>query len=115
MKNSEELMPTVEDAVVADAVEDDNIVQCASHGITIEVDKRRLGDARVYFLLNRVQNKRYTEAKQMDAYTQLMDLIFGDALEIANQLADANGGTISYNDYNEFFNDILDQVGSKNS
>lgn len=113
-KKSEELMHTVHDVVKAEVM-DDNIVQCTSHGITVEVDKRRLSDARVYFLLNRVQNKRYSEAKQMDAYSQLMDLIFGDALDIADQLADANDGFISYNDYNSFFSDILDQVGAKNS
>ena len=113
-KKSEEFMPAVNDVVIADII-DDNIVQCVSHGVTVNVDKRRLGDARVYFLLNRIQNKRYSEAKQMDAYSQLMDLIFGDALEIADRLAEANGGVISYNDYNEFFSDILDQVGAKNS
>ena len=93
VKKSEELMPAVNDVVVVDVI-DDNIVQCVSHGVTVDVDKRRLGDARVYFLLNRIQNKRYSEAKQMDAYTQLMDLIFGDALEIADQLAKKAAGVI---------------------
>ena len=108
-KKSEELTPIIDEVV------NDNIVQCTSHGVTVSVDKSRLNDARVYMLINRVQNKRYTEAQQMDAYSQLMDLIFGDALEVANQLADANGGTISYDDYNNFFGDIMDQVGGKNS
>ena len=93
----------------------DTTVKVESHGVEVDIDVSKLDDVRVTFAIAQGQDPRGDATSKMVAYMHLCDYLFGDALGVADRLAQANGGTASNEMFNEFLADVFEQVGAKNS
>ncbi len=92
------------------------IVEVESSGITCEVDKARLADQRFMHCLSKVSDPQVPENEKLVWYSRMLDVALGgDAYGVMCMLADANGGTCGMETFGAFFNDVLEQVGAKNS
>ena len=93
-------------------------VTVESHGVTAEVEPARLLDPSFSFCLARVSDDQLTDDRKLVWYGRMLDAAFGDdeAYRIMGALAAASeGGASSSEAFNEFFRDVLGQVGAKNS
>lgn len=88
-----------------------------SHGVTVEVRPERLADPRFTFCLARVADKTTTPEEQLVNYGRMLALMLGEdeTFRVMNDLAEALGGDMGANDFNEFFGDVLSQAKLKNS
>lgn len=98
--------------------EPDEMVIVESCGITVELDTERLADQRFAYLLSRATDKRVPDGQKLVFYGRMLALAFGgddEAYEVMDRLADAGGGTLDAETFNQFFVDALEQAGAKNS
>ncbi len=88
-----------------------------SHGATVEVDPGRLADQRFTYCLSRTADGRLADDRKLVFYGRMLSVLLGDdgAYEAMCDLADANGGAVGAELFNDFFADVLEQVGAKNS
>lgn len=88
-----------------------------SHGVTVEVETARLADPRFTYCLSRSADGKLPDDRKLVFYGRMLSTLFGDdgAYGIMCDLADASDGTVTVDAFNDFFADVLQQVGAKNS
>ena len=94
-----------------------DLVTVESHCVRAEIDPARFEDPRFTYCLSRVSDPKVPDGKKLVFYGRMLALVFGDdgAYEVMCDLADAAGGSVSATLFNEFYADILEQLGAKNS
>jgi hypothetical protein len=87
-----------------------------SHGVTAELDPQRFDDPRLTYTIAKLSSDRTPDERKMGYYADMLDMIFGEdnALSVMDDLAAANGGTLTNDLFNDFFVDVMGQVGAKN-
>ena len=90
-------------------------------GITVEIDPRRLADVRVQVDMGRIVSAQKGEMSVEDeidvlgVYAHMLDVMFDDADEIMDALADKNDGVLTESVWTEFFNGVMASQQAKNS
>lgn len=83
-------------------------------GVTVDVDISNLIDARFTTAMGRVSDDTISESEKLVWYTRALDVLFdGDTWAIQTKLAEANGGKLSLDEFNEFFNAIITCAGEQ--
>ena len=84
-------------------------------GITVEIDASVFNDARFMLAISKVSDDRVSDDKKLVWYSRALDLLFDeDAYGVMCDLADANGGQVGIDKFNEFFQQVMEAVGGKN-
>lgn len=94
--------------------EKETIKTLEAGGIEFEYDEAMLDDVRVVFAIGKLSDEKVGDEVKMKWYTRLMDLLFTSPYEVMCDLAEARGGKLGVEDYNEFFFSALEGMQAKN-
>ena len=92
-------------------------VNINSHGVEIEIDPANFNDPRFAYTMSQILGDKTKDEDKLVLYGRMLDLVFGpeNVLRVMDDLADANGGTLTNELFNEFFAEVMEQAGAKNS
>lgn len=89
-------------------------VSVEAGGIKVEVDKRRLNDARLLYAMGKVTDTSLPDDEKLVWYSRMMEAIFDDTYKVMCDLAAVNDGIIEVETYNAFFTEVMEAVSAKN-
>ncbi len=84
-------------------------------GIKIDVDVAKLNDPRFSYVIGKLTDDSLNEVEKLPWVNRWFDTLLGDnAYKVMCQVADNNGGTLTVEQWNDFFGDVLEAVNAKN-
>lgn len=91
-------------------------VMVESHGVSVDVDPANFEDPRFTYCLSKVADEHVAGERKLVYYGRMLDVLFGEdgAYDVMCRLAEANGDTVTPELFNEFYADVMEQVGAKN-
>ena len=83
-------------------------------GIKVEVDKRKLNDARLLYAMGKVSDPSLPDEEKLVWYSRMMESVFDDTYKVMCDLAAVNDGIVEVETYNAFFTDVMEAMSAKN-
>ena len=84
-------------------------------GVNVEVDKGAFEDVRFMTAMARLSDETVPESEKLVWFTRALEILFcGNTYAIQSELAKANGGRLTEDVFSSFFNEVMEQLASKN-
>lgn len=92
-----------------------DIVKIEAGGIVADVDKGVTEDVRFATAMARLSDETVPESEKLVWFTRALEILFcGNTYAIQSELAKANGGRLTEDVFSSFFNEVMEQLASKN-
>ena len=93
-----------------------DIVSVEACGIKVDVDKSRFADVRFAVAVGKLSDQKVDEGDKIVWFSRAMDVLFSDgAYDVMCDLAEANGGTFTTDDFEPFLTEVIKAADAKNS
>jgi hypothetical protein len=97
------------------AAENPNIKHIDVQGIALDVDMAKLNDPRFTYVIGKLTDETLNDVEKLPWVNRWFDTLLGaNAYKVMCEVADNNGGTLTAEQWNDFFGDVLEAVNAKN-
>ena len=96
------------------AAKNDNIKNVEVQGIKLTVDLEKFDDPRFTYALGKMSDDTINAYEKLKWANRMLDTLFDDAYRVMCELADANNGKLSVEQWSDFYAQVMESVNAKN-